>query len=177
MKFILINLQLSEIGGNWGITLIDWSNVFLKLKNRKTIALWMCVFKIILDFQCCIFVSNANLNLRWNCIHQPKTYHVITTNLSINCHWSFHQWRRKSDAAIDKTKLVLGNQSLLHWSCLSMIILTNQGLRYEHGSRTLAWWKNRGFEMSSTNVGSHIKEEEESETESIVEASKLSWKP
>ena len=141
LKLILIDLQLSEIGGNWRITLTDRSNVLLKLKNPRSIALWMCVFKIIPDFQCSISVSNANLTLRWNCLHQSITYHIIATNPSTNHCWSLYQWRRESDAAIDKTKLVLGNQGLLHWMSLSMVGLTNQSLRHKHSSRTFSVMK------------------------------------
>ena len=95
-------------------------------------------------------------------------------NKSINDCWSFYQWRRKSGSAINKTKFILCNKSLLHGSSLGVVILTSQNFRHKHSSRGLsAWWRYKGFEMSSTNTGSCSDEvdEEEFDTDAIDKAS------
>ena len=136
---------MSEKGSNWRITLIDWCNILLPLKNPRSIALRMCIPKIIPDFQYCVSIGDADFNLRWNYLIQPRTNHVIIVNPSINGCWSFYKWRRKSDSAINKTKFILCNQSLLHGSSPGMVILTSQNFRHEHSSKTFSMVKIQGI--------------------------------
>ena len=175
LKLILIDLQLSKINGNWRITLTDQSNVLLKLKNPRSIAL-ECVS--LRSFQISKVVSLWVMLTRiWGdttFINQEPTI-LLQQIQAFNYCWSLYQWWRESDATIDKTKLILGNQGLLHWISPSMVVITNQRFKHSIALGLSAWWRNKGFEISSTSVGSCTEEEEEVVVATAIEeASKLS---